>query len=80
MPSGRQVRAAFPAACSGFIAAVLAELSGRCAELECRMVELKPNRSTAQAVGGEADVADVVLPAGHPLRRMARYRLPGGGV
>ncbi|MEU6174260.1 LysR family transcriptional regulator [Streptantibioticus parmotrematis] len=93
VPTGRLVLAAFPTACRGFVAAAVAELSGRYAELDCRLVELDPNRSTAQVVRGEADVAvvhdwhntplvlpgslsasplgedvaDVVLPAGHPL-------------
>ncbi len=93
VPCGRLVLSAFPTACRGFVAEAVAELARDNAELDCRLLELDPNRAIAQVARGEADVAvvhdwhntplvlpsplsasavgedvaDVALPAAHPL-------------
>ncbi|MEU4152454.1 LysR family transcriptional regulator [Streptomyces sp. NPDC026659] len=59
MPRGELVLAAFPTACRGFVAAAIAELAGRYEGLECRLVEIDPNRALTLVVQGEADLAVV---------------------
>ncbi|MDF3290691.1 LysR family transcriptional regulator [Streptomyces silvisoli] len=59
VPSGRLVLSAFPTACRGFVAAAVGELTRAHPELDCRLVELDPNRAIARVTRGEADVAVV---------------------
>ncbi|MGW7001549.1 LysR family transcriptional regulator [Streptomyces sp. NPDC054933] len=59
LPSGRIVLSAFPTACRGFVAGAVAELSRRYGELDCRLVEVDPQRAIAQVARSEADIAVV---------------------
>ncbi|GAA0477061.1 LysR family transcriptional regulator [Streptomyces olivaceiscleroticus] len=58
-PTGRLVLAAFPTACRGFAAAALAGLAARHRALDCRLLEVDPNRAISHVVRGEADLAVV---------------------